>query len=39
LNVHDGYLQRSARLPELLNPQAFYDWFRRQSVRLLTRNN
>jgi hypothetical protein len=39
LSVRDGYLQRSARLPELLNPQAFYDWFRSQSVPLLAQNN
>lgn len=39
LSVRDGYLQRSARLPELVNAQAFYDWFLRQSVPLLARNN
>jgi hypothetical protein len=39
LNVKDGYLQRSARLPEFLNAAAFYDWFQAQSVALLPRNN
>src|SRR5207244_4114438 len=39
LSVRDRYLQRSARLPELLNPQAFYDWFLGQSVPLVAQNN
>lgn len=39
LNVRDGYLQRSARLPEVLDAPAFYDWFQSQSVPLVARNN
>jgi hypothetical protein len=39
LNVRDGYLQRSARLPEILNAQAFYDWFKNQRPVLLISNN
>ena len=39
LGVKDGYLQRSARLPELLDASRFYDWFHAQEVRLLRRNN
>jgi hypothetical protein len=39
LSVRDGYLQRSARLPEMLNAEGFYDWFLSQSVALLARNN
>jgi hypothetical protein len=39
LSVEDGYLQRSARLPEMLNAAAFYDWFKEQYPRLIARNN
>jgi len=39
LSVRDGYLQRSARLPEILDAHAFYDWFRAQGPTLLRRNN
>ena len=39
VSSHDGYLQRSARLPELLNAERFYGWFLRQNPRFLTRNN
>jgi len=39
LSVRDGYLQRSARLPELLNPQVFYNWFRAQKPIFVKKNN
>ncbi len=39
LGVKDGYLQRSARLPELLNAAQFYKWFLSRGVPLLARNN
>lgn len=39
LKVKDGWLQRSARLPELENAAAFYDWFKRAGIRLVRRNN
>lgn len=39
LSVTDGFLQRSARLPEFNNPARFYEWFLDQRVRLVERNN
>lgn len=39
LKIHDGYLQRSARLPEFVDAARFYDWFLKQRVPLLQRNN
>jgi hypothetical protein len=39
LRVKDGYLQRSARLPEFTDADKFYDWFCAQKVALLPRNN
>lgn len=39
LSVTDGYLQRSARLPEIGNAQAFYRWFLNQGVPLMAQNN
>jgi hypothetical protein len=39
LTVNDGYLQRSARLPEFLNAKLFYSWFQNQGVTLLNSNN
>lgn len=39
LTVKDGYLQRSARLPEIGNAQAFYTWFIDQGVQLIAQNN
>ncbi len=38
LSVKDGYLQRSARLPELHDARRFYAWFNNQGVRLLKHN-
>ncbi len=39
LSVKNGYLQRSARLPEFSKAERFYDWFQEQNVPLLARNN
>jgi len=39
LYVKNGYLQRSARLPEFKNADTFYNWFKRQGVGLIQRNN
>ena len=39
LGVKDGYVQRSARLPELARPERFLDWLAEQRVELLARNN
>lgn len=39
LSVNNGYLQRSARLPEFLQADQFYDWFQAQESALLPRNN
>jgi hypothetical protein len=39
LTVKDGYLQRSARLPEFVDAARFYAWFRQQRVTLVQRNN
>jgi hypothetical protein len=39
LKVKNGYIQRSARLPEFRNAKRFYDWFRAQAVPLARRNN
>ena len=39
LSVKDGYLQRSARLPEFLNPDSFYKWFLSYAPNLIEANN
>jgi hypothetical protein len=39
LSVRDGFLQRSARLPEFLQPTRFFHWFESQSPILLQVNN
>jgi hypothetical protein len=39
ISAKNGFLQRSARLPEILNAAAFYNWFNAQGVRLVCRNN
>ena len=39
LNVKDGWLQRSARLPEFLNANTFYNWFLAQNVTMVRSNN
>jgi hypothetical protein len=39
LSCRDGYLQRSAVLPTLLNPQLFMRWFESQAPELVSSNN
>ena len=39
LSVKDGYLQRSARLPEFLDPGRFLDWFESKRPKLIRANN
>jgi len=39
LHVKDGYVQRSARLPELADAARFLAWLRRQDVTLVERDN
>jgi hypothetical protein len=39
LSIADGFLQRSARLPEFNDANRFYEWFRKYEVPLLQRNN
>jgi hypothetical protein len=39
LGVRDGYVQRSARLPELLDPARFLGWLDAQRVALVARDN
>lgn len=38
LSVQDGFIQRSARPPRFLDPERFYNWFRRQKPKLLASN-
>jgi hypothetical protein len=39
LEVRDGYIQRSARLPAFRDASRFYRWFRRQKPQLIAANN
>ena len=39
LSNSDGYIQRSARLPEFLDAARFYNWFQGQGVPVVSRNN
>jgi hypothetical protein len=39
LSVRDGYLQRSARLPHLLDPAQFMRWLENQRTSLIQTNN
>jgi hypothetical protein len=39
LSVANGYLQRSARLPEIGDPASFCNWFKRQGPKFLATNN
>jgi hypothetical protein len=39
LSVKGGYLQRSARLPQFLEPEQFRRWFESQEPTLLQANN
>jgi len=38
LSAKNGYIQRSARLPHICNPTAFYEWLNKQNIALLARN-
>ncbi len=39
ISVRDGYLQRSARLPRLLDPARFMHWLENQETSLIQANN
>ncbi len=39
LDVRKGYIQRSGTLPWFRNPEKFYEWFKKQNIRLVARNN
>ncbi len=39
ISVRDGFIQRSAYLPEFKNPQRFLDWFDKQGISLVHQNN
>jgi hypothetical protein len=39
LTVRDGYIHRSARLPEFKNADQFYSWFMNQGICLIRANN
>jgi hypothetical protein len=39
LSVRDGYIQRSARLPEFSDAATFYGWFLAQGAELVEENN
>jgi len=39
ISTKNGWIQRSAYLPEILDPQAFLTWFRSQRPTLSPRNN
>jgi hypothetical protein len=39
LTVRDGYIQRSARLPEFIQPARFLEWFHAQKPKLIQTNN
>jgi hypothetical protein len=39
LNIRNGWIQRSAVLPQFPSPHKFYDWFKKQGIGLVPRNN
>ncbi|MDP3919239.1 MAG: hypothetical protein Q8R76_00310 [Candidatus Omnitrophota bacterium] len=39
LDVSDGFIQRSARLPKFIDADKFYTWFNDQKVEFLEKNN
>ena len=39
LSVRDGYIQRSARLPEFVKPKRFLDWLNTQNPQFIAENN
>ena len=39
ITVKNGYIQRSATLPYFKKPEIFYNWFKKQNIQLIKRNN
>jgi len=39
LDIKDGYIHRSVRLPAFLNAKKFYQWFLAQKPQLAAKNN
>jgi len=39
LYIKDGYIQRSVYLPEFVNADRFYKWFKKQKATLIANNN
>jgi hypothetical protein len=39
LDIEDGYIQRSARLPAFLDAEKFYRWFLAKKPELVAENN
>jgi hypothetical protein len=39
VDVNNGYLQRSAKLPEFLDAARFHQWFLEQKPELVAENN
>jgi hypothetical protein len=39
LSVKNGWIQRSAKLPCFHDPERFYEWFKKQNIGLVARNN
>jgi hypothetical protein len=39
ISVKDGFIQRSAYLPEFKNPERFLNWFDKQGITLIHQNN
>jgi len=39
LSVKDGYIHRSANLPNFLKPEKFLEWFAKQNPKLVAKNN
>jgi hypothetical protein len=39
LDIQDGYIQRSVRLPAFLDAGTFYRWFLKQRPELVAANN
>jgi hypothetical protein len=39
IGVRDGWIQRSARLPNFLNPDLFLEWFNKQNPEFIHDNN
>ena len=39
LDINDGFIQRSVRLPAFLDADRFYQWFLKQRYELVANNN